>query len=160
MFDIVTRNTCVQKYIDAFASALGFFLIGYYISDYKSPQCIKEKFFDITDPVLWFFKVLQCYNLSTAITTTIILQFTFASNAATILGGCLVTNTYKLRIPAVFISAFIISVSCFAISFIIIIGYTQFRRVLLILLLHYSFGQTIVHLTHRIGSVNTCHVIQ
>ena len=43
--------------------------------------------------------------------TIIILQFTFASNAATILGGCLVTNTYKLRVPAVFISAFIISVS-------------------------------------------------
>ena len=44
-------------------------------------------------------------------TYSVILQFTFASNAATILGGCLVTNTYKLRIPAVFISAFIISVS-------------------------------------------------
>ena len=39
------------------------------------------------------------------------LQFTFASNAATIVGGCLVTNTYKLRLPAAFISAFIISVS-------------------------------------------------
>ena len=43
--------------------------------------------------------------------TTVVFQFTFASNAATILGGCLVTNTYKLRVPAVFISAFIISVS-------------------------------------------------
>ena len=52
--------------------------------------------------------------------TTVILQFTFASNAATILGGCLVTNTYKLRIPAVFISAFIISVSCTAIIYIYI----------------------------------------
>ena len=39
------------------------------------------------------------------------LQFTFASNAATIVGGCLVTNTYKLRLPAAFISAFVISVS-------------------------------------------------
>ena len=42
---------------------------------------------------------------------TFVSQFTFASNAATILGGCLVTNTHKLRVPAVFISAFIISVS-------------------------------------------------
>ncbi len=39
------------------------------------------------------------------------MQFTFASNAATIVGGCLVTNRYKLRIPAAFISAFVISVS-------------------------------------------------
>ena len=39
------------------------------------------------------------------------LQFTFASNAATIVGGCLVTNRYKLRLPAAFISAFVISVS-------------------------------------------------
>ena len=38
-------------------------------------------------------------------------QFTFASNAATIVGGCLVTNRYKLRMPAAFISAFVISVS-------------------------------------------------
>jgi len=37
------------------------------------------------------------------------LQFTFASNAATIVGGCLVTNQYKLRLPAAFISAFVIS---------------------------------------------------
>ena len=41
---------------------------------------------------------------------TICLQFTFASNAATIVGGCLVTNRYKLRLPAAFISAFVISV--------------------------------------------------
>ena len=38
------------------------------------------------------------------------MQFTFASNAATIVGGCLVTNRYKLRLPAAFISAFFISV--------------------------------------------------
>ena len=40
-----------------------------------------------------------------------ILQFTFASNAATVVGGCLVSNPYKLRLPAAFISAFVISVS-------------------------------------------------
>ena len=52
---------CVQKYIDAFASALGFFLIGFDgISGYKSPQHIGFKFFDVSDPVLWFFKVLLC----------------------------------------------------------------------------------------------------
>ena len=39
------------------------------------------------------------------------LQFTFASNAATVLGGVLVTNKYKLRLPAAFLSAFFISVS-------------------------------------------------
>ena len=38
------------------------------------------------------------------------LQFTFASNAATVLGGVLVTNKYKLRLPAAFLSAFFISV--------------------------------------------------
>ena len=40
-----------------------------------------------------------------------ILQFTFASNAATLIGGSLVTNAYKLRLPAAFLSAFFISVS-------------------------------------------------
>lgn len=40
-------------------------------------------------------------------------QFTFASNAATIVGGCLVTNKYKLRMPAAFVSAFVISVSLY-----------------------------------------------
>lgn len=38
-------------------------------------------------------------------------QFSFASNAATIVGGCLVSSQYKLRIPAAFVSAFVISVS-------------------------------------------------
>ena len=37
-------------------------------------------------------------------------QFTFASNAATVVGGVLVTNKYKLRLPAAFLSAFVISV--------------------------------------------------
>ena len=41
----------------------------------------------------------------------LLLQFTFASNAATIVGGCLVTHKYKLRLSAAFISAFVISVS-------------------------------------------------
>jgi len=44
--------------MDAFASALGFFLIGFDgISGYKSPQCVDPRFFNISDPVLWFFKV-------------------------------------------------------------------------------------------------------
>ena len=38
-------------------------------------------------------------------------QFNFASNAATIVGGCLLRSEYKMRIPAAFISAFVISVS-------------------------------------------------
>ena len=45
-----------------------------------------------------------------------VLQFTFASNAATIVGGCLVTNRYKLRLPAAFISAFVISVRIYILS--------------------------------------------
>ena len=106
-----------QKYVDAFASALGFFLIGYdYISVYKSPQCIQAEFFSITDPVLWFFKVMvvpmycRCSTIISLYLLIFCVQFTFASNAATILGGCLVTNKYKLRLPAVFLSAFVISV--------------------------------------------------
>jgi len=48
----------LQKYMDTFASALGFFLIGFDgISHYKSPQCINRRFFGVSDPVLWFFKV-------------------------------------------------------------------------------------------------------
>ena len=46
----------LQKHQDAFASAFGFFLIGFdAISRYGST--IGLKFFALTDPVLWFFKV-------------------------------------------------------------------------------------------------------
>lgn len=48
---------------------------------------------------------------SSPTTPCVPLQFTFASNAATIVEGCLVTNDYKLRLPAAFVSAFVISVS-------------------------------------------------
>lgn len=86
------RHVVILKHQDAFASAFGFFLIGFdSISGYSSPQNIPKAFFQITDPILWFFK------------------FTFASNAATVVGGVLVTNKYKLRLPAAFLSAFFIS---------------------------------------------------
>jgi Amt family ammonium transporter len=86
------RHVVILKHQDAFASAFGFFFIGFdFISGYSSPQRIPRQFFRITDPMLWFFK------------------FTFASNAATIVGGVLVANKYKLRLPAAFLSAFFIS---------------------------------------------------
>ena len=51
----------LQKHQDAFASAFGFFLLGYdLISNYSTPQEIPQQFFGITDPVLWFFKVGVC----------------------------------------------------------------------------------------------------
>lgn len=86
------RHVVILKHQDAFASAFGFFLIGFdFISGYSSPQNIPLSFFQLSDPMLWFFK------------------FTFASNAATVIGGVLVTNHYKLRLPAAFLSAFFIS---------------------------------------------------
>lgn len=46
----------LQKHQDAFASAFGFFLVGYdVISQYLSTN--PTGFFRISDPVLWFFKV-------------------------------------------------------------------------------------------------------
>ena len=50
----------MQKHLDAFASAFGFFLIGFdYISYYSTPRelFISRAFFQVTDPMLWFFKV-------------------------------------------------------------------------------------------------------
>eukprot|EP00731_Ephydatia_muelleri_P027855 Em0019g728a len=86
------RNVVIIKHMDAFASAFGFFLIGFdTIARYSSRESAHAHFFSASNPLLWFFK------------------FTFASNAATVVGGCLVTNTYKLRLPAAFISAFVIS---------------------------------------------------
>ena len=47
-----------QKHLDVFASAFGFFFLGFdLISHYTSPESIPIHFFDITDPLLWFFKV-------------------------------------------------------------------------------------------------------
>jgi len=55
-----------QKHQDAFASAFGFFLVGFdYISQYSSPQGIQVQFFGISDPILWFFKVLSVIILWT-----------------------------------------------------------------------------------------------
>ncbi len=54
---------------------------------------------------------LFCYYLQSIDELVSFSQFTFASNAATIIGGCLITTKYKLRLPAAFISAFVISVS-------------------------------------------------
>ncbi|KAL5463170.1 hypothetical protein EMCRGX_G032047 [Ephydatia muelleri] len=86
------RHVVIIKHMDAFASAFGFFLIGFDgIARYSSAESANAHFFKVSDPLLWFFK------------------FTFASNAATVVGGCLVTNTYKMRLPAAFISAFVIS---------------------------------------------------
>jgi len=56
--DMVCHVIPIQKYMDACASALGFFLCGFdYISHYQSPSCIEESFFNVTDPGLWFFRV-------------------------------------------------------------------------------------------------------
>ena len=53
-----TCNSHAQKHQDAFASAFGFFLLGFdLISRYNAPQGIPILFFGITDPLLWFFKV-------------------------------------------------------------------------------------------------------
>ena len=58
---LIPNPACIfhlQKHQDAFASAFGFFLLGFdVISRYSSPQGIHIQFFGITDPVLWFFKV-------------------------------------------------------------------------------------------------------
>ena len=56
--DMACHIIPIQKYMDACASALGFFLCGFdYISHYQSPSCIEENFFNVTDPGLWFFRV-------------------------------------------------------------------------------------------------------
>jgi Amt family ammonium transporter len=86
------RNVIVIKHIDAFASAFGFFVVGCdLITYYSIGYPVHRKFYNVQQPLLWFFK------------------FTFASNAATLLGGCLIDFEYKLRLPAAFISAFVIS---------------------------------------------------
>ena len=55
---VVTLIFSSQKHQDAFASAFGFFLLGFdIISRYGTPQNIKLEFFGVTDPMLWFFKV-------------------------------------------------------------------------------------------------------
>jgi len=58
---IYTTANCFliqQKYMDACASAFGFFLIGFdYIARYRSSHCMYNTFFETYDPVLWFFKV-------------------------------------------------------------------------------------------------------
>eukprot|EP00731_Ephydatia_muelleri_P027903 Em0019g776a len=81
----------LTKLIDAFACAFGFLLVGFdRISQYVSKEDVAVRFFGVTDPLVFFYK------------------FTFAASAATIVGGGLVTNRYKMRLPAAFISAFVV----------------------------------------------------
>ena len=49
-----------QKHQDAFASAIGFFVIGFWLIGYSSSQDIPYHFFDVKDPLLWFFRVRVC----------------------------------------------------------------------------------------------------
>lgn len=62
---VMYQNDNLQKHQDAFASAFGFFLIGFdAISKYGS--LVSRRFFSLTDPVLWFFKVCYIYLLITS----------------------------------------------------------------------------------------------
>ena len=49
---------CLQKHQDAFASAFGFFILGFDIIS-KYGAGIEYQFFGVTDPVVWFFKVIN-----------------------------------------------------------------------------------------------------
>lgn len=59
LFPIALPCATLQKNTDVFASAFGFFFIGcdfissYVISDYRP----KPFFFEVQEPLLWFFKV-------------------------------------------------------------------------------------------------------
>ena len=53
-----SRDFNTQKHMDAFASAFGFFLIGFdSIARYSSMQSAHAHFFSVSNPLLWFFKV-------------------------------------------------------------------------------------------------------
>eukprot|EP00118_Oscarella_pearsei_P011729 m.80669 g.80669 ORF g.80669 m.80669 type:complete len:285 (+) comp36205_c0_seq3:323-1177(+) len=81
------RSVILFKYLDTCASALAFFAIGYSIAKGNQPLPLS----DTTDMVQFFFK------------------FTFASNAATIIGGTLCGQNRKMRTIAIPIYAFMIS---------------------------------------------------
>ena len=50
--------------MDAFASAFGFFLIGFDgIARYSSAESTRAHFFKVSDPLLWFFKVTSDTHL-------------------------------------------------------------------------------------------------
>ena len=49
---------CTQKHIDAFASAFGFFVVGCdLITYYSIGYPVHRKFYNVQQPLLWFFKV-------------------------------------------------------------------------------------------------------
>ncbi|XP_065911000.1 ammonium transporter 2-like isoform X2 [Dysidea avara] len=81
------RRVVLAKYVDTFASTIGFWLFGYAFSGSTSGFIVGEQ----QDYIFWFFR------------------FTFASNTATIIGGTLVGQQIQLRILSVFVYAFFMS---------------------------------------------------
>ncbi|XP_065829790.1 putative ammonium transporter sll1017 [Oscarella lobularis] len=81
------RSVILFKYLDTCASAIGFFVVGYSLSQGDRPYPLM----DSSDTVQFFFK------------------FTFASNTATIIGGTLCGQSRKMRAIAIPIYAFMIS---------------------------------------------------
>lgn len=80
------------------------------ISQYVSKEDVAVRFFGVTDPLVFFYKVTVVKHIHRFMVTYLV-QFTFAASAATIVGGGLVTNRYKMRLPAAFICAFVVGVS-------------------------------------------------
>lgn len=105
------RNIVFLKYLDVTASAIGFWLFGFEISNIN-PQFIDRVDINsantsyinrvvviedditcnhIVPYIVWFFK------------------FGFASNTATLMGGLLIRCNYKLRVFSAFLNAFVIA---------------------------------------------------
>ena len=98
------RNIVLIKYLDVSASAVGFWLFGFQISNINGQNQTATPFLNtvivIEDQItcnhaipyiVWFFK------------------FGFASNTATLMGGLLIKCNYKLRVFSAFLNAVLIA---------------------------------------------------
>ena len=105
------RNIVFLKYLDVTASAIGFWLFGFEISNIN-PQFITRQ--DINSAnTSYINRVLVIENDITCneIVPYIVwfFKFGFASNTATLMGGLLIGCKYKLRVFSAFLNAFVIA---------------------------------------------------
>ena len=98
------RNIVLVKYLDVAASAVGFWLFGFQISNINGLNQTETPFLnsvvviedrincnELVPYIVWFFK------------------FGFASNTATLMGGLLIKCNYKLRVFSAFLNAVLIA---------------------------------------------------
>ena len=105
------RNIVFLKYLDVTASAIGFWLFGFEISNINPQFIARTNLSSANTSYINRVLVIEDRITCNQIVPYIVwfFKFGFASNTATLMGGLLIRCKYKLRVFSAFINAFMIA---------------------------------------------------